>query len=158
MIPASTLLGRLAFGEESEIFNKLVLRERKVEFIDAMFPFRRDPGLLSIYAQVKDEKDIPYVREEIDRTVQKFKDTPVDPARLEDAKRRARYAFLMALETPKGVVDALTQFAALTGTPESVGTLYASMERVTPEDILGAAARYFQQARRTVVVLKGARR
>ena len=89
MIPASTLLGSLAFGEESEIFKKLVLRERKVEVIHAMFPFRRGPWLLSIYAQVKDQEDVPYVREEIERTVQAFKNTPVGPARLEEAKRRA---------------------------------------------------------------------
>jgi len=69
----------------------------------------------------------------------------------------ARYSFLMALETPRSIVDGLTQFVALTGRLESVDTLYASIERVTPDDILAAATRYFRRERRTVVVLKGTR-
>jgi len=158
LIPAATLLGELAFGESSDTYEQLILRERKVESLQAFFPFRRDPGLLSVYAQVKDEKDIPYAREAIDRTVEKFKSTPVDPARLEDVKRHARYRFLMDLETPKSIVESLARFVALTGTIEGVATLNASLERVTPADILAAAARYFQKERRTVVVLKGARR
>ncbi|NIV04536.1 MAG: insulinase family protein, partial [Calditrichae bacterium] len=59
-------LGDLAFGENSEIYKKLVIREQKVQFIAGGFGFNRDPKLYSVYTMVKDEKDIPLVKDEID--------------------------------------------------------------------------------------------
>jgi zinc protease len=155
MIAAADLLENLAFGESSEIYKKLVLREQKVQYIATWFPHNRDPFLYSVYAMIKDEKDIPYVKEEIDRTVEKFKNELVAADKLENIKKRARYGFLMNLETPEQLAGALARNVALTGEIDSVNKFYATLDSIAPQDILAAARKYFQKDRRTAVVLKG---
>lgn len=154
-IAAVDLLGDLAFGENSEIYKKLVLREQKVQFISNWFPYNRDPKLLNIYTMVKDEKDIPYVRREIDKTVETFQNELVDPEKLENIKKRVRYGFLMNLDTPDHIAGGLARFVALTGGIEGINTLFSNIESVTPEDIRNAARKYFQKNRRTIIILKG---
>ena len=104
---------------------------------------------------VKKPEDIAYVRDEIYRTLEDFKTKPVEAGRLRDLKRRNKYSFLMALDTPGAVAGALARFVALTGDIAVIETLYSQMEAVTPEDLMRAAKKYFTPERRTVVVLKG---
>ncbi len=153
---AAQLLEELAFGPTSEIYKKLVLAEQKVEFIAADFPLNRDPPLFEICAMVKNEADLPAVRGEIDRTLQRYKTEPVDAKRLDQLKRRHQYAFLMALDSPEAVAGALARFVALSGGIEVVDRFFAEFDRVTADDILRATRKYFTPERRTVVVLKGA--
>jgi zinc protease len=155
MMAAAGLLSDLAFGETSEIYKDLVLREQKVQFIHPQFPENRDPSLFSIYAMVKDEKDIPAVREAIDRVAEKFKQEPVDEKRLENIKKRTRYGFLMGLDAPGRIAGMLARFVAVTGGLEGIDTDFATMASVTPEDVRAAAEKYLTSEHRTVIVLKG---
>ncbi|MCR4414173.1 MAG: insulinase family protein, partial [Thermoguttaceae bacterium] len=153
---AAQLLEELAFGQTSEIYKKLVIAEQKVEFIAADFPLNRDQPLFEICAMVKKEADLPAVRDEIDRTLQRYKTEPVDAKRLDQLKRRHKYAFLMALDSPEAVAGALARFVALSGGIDVVDRLFAEFDRVTADDIVRATRKYFTPERRTVVVLKGA--
>ncbi|MFZ0390879.1 MAG: pitrilysin family protein [Calditrichia bacterium] len=155
MIAASDLLSDLAFGQNSALYKKLVLDEQKVQYVESWFPYTRDPKLLSIYSMVKDEADIPYVREQMDETIAHFKDTPVDPKKLEDVKKRLRYSFLMNLDTPDHIAGNLARMVALTGGIESVDQIYKQIDSITPEDIQAAAKHFFNKNQRTVIVLKG---
>jgi zinc protease len=96
------------------------------------------------------------VRDEVYRTLEVFKTTPVDEKRLNDLKRRNKYGFLMGLDTPDHVAGGLARFVALTGGIEVVDQFYAQLNKVTPQDIMAAAKKYFVPEQRTVVVLKGA--
>ncbi|GAB4365294.1 MAG: pitrilysin family protein [Calditrichia bacterium] len=154
-VAALDLLGDLAFGENSDIYKKLVLKEQKVQTIGAYFPYNRDPKLLHIYAIIKDEKDIPYVQEEIDKTVEKFKHELVEQKKLQDLKQRVRYSFLMNLETPDDIAGNLARFVALTGGIEGIEPLFANIQNVTAEEIQDVAQKYFQKTKRTVIILKG---
>ena len=62
----------------------------------------------------------------------------------------------MNLDTPDRVAGRLAYFVAITGGIEAVDAYYATLAKVTPEDIMNAAKKYFVPERRTVVVLKGA--
>ncbi len=152
---ATLLLQELAFGETSELRKKLLLKEQKVQSLAASVPMNRDQPLFEIYSMVKKPEDVAYVRDEIYRTLEQFKTTPVDATRLRDLKRRNKYGFLMALDTPDAVAGRLARFVALTGDIAVVDTLYARMDAITPEDLMRAAKKYFTPERRTVVVLKG---
>ncbi len=154
---AALLLGDLAFGETSEIYKKLYVKEQKVQFIQASVPMNRDQPLFEIYAMVKADNDIPYVRDEAYRTLERFKTEAVDARKLDDLKRRQKYSFLMGLDTPDHVAGGVARIVALTGGLEAIDRLYTQMATITPEDITAAAQRYFTPERRTVVVLKGAR-
>jgi predicted Zn-dependent peptidase len=116
----------------------------------------RDMPLFEIVAMVKDKADIPYVRDEIYRTLEEFKTKPVAAARLDAVKRHNKYAFLMSLDSPGEVAGALARFIALTGGVEVIDRLYQEMDQVAPEDVMRAAAKYFTPERRTVVVLQAA--
>jgi len=157
MVAAAHVLGELAFGENSEIYKKLVVREQKVQFIQGDFGFNRDPKLYVIYAMIKSEGDIPYVRGEIDRTVEQFKSQTVPVEELEKVKSRMTYGFLMGLDTPGSVAGNVARFVALTGGLEAVDTLLSTIQSLTPEDIRAAAQRFLRKEHRTVILLKGAK-
>jgi len=152
---AARLLGELAFGPQSELHKKLVLREQKVEMLHCDIPMNRDPSLFEIVVMVKRPEDVDSVRDDIYRTLEEFKTKPVDRQKLDDLKRRDRYAFVMGLDTPESIAGHLARFAAMTGGIEAVDQLYAATEAVTPEEIMHAAGKYFVPEHRTTVLLKG---
>ncbi len=154
---AAYLLADLAFGENSEIYKKLAIREQKVESLSGDFGFNRDPKLYTVYSRVKDEGDVAYTIEEIDKTAEKFKTELVTAQDLENVKKRNRYGYLMNLDTPERVGSRLARIIAVTGEIEAVDRLYDAMATITPEDIRAAAQRYLEKERRTVLVLKGAK-
>ncbi|MCZ6766898.1 MAG: pitrilysin family protein [bacterium] len=155
---AAVLMADLAFGENSEIYKDLVIREQKVQFVTAAVDFNRDPKLYDVYGEVKDESDIDYVLGRIDETIETFQVELVSEEDLENTKMRRRYSYLMRLETPNDVASRLARMIALTGGIEAVDALYATMARITPEDIRQAAIKYYQPERRTVLVLKGGKK
>jgi zinc protease len=154
---AALLLGDLAFGENSDLYKKLVLQDQKVQFISAGIPLNRDLPLFGIYSMIKKADEISTVRDQIYATLEEFKTKPVEEKKLNDLKRRNKYEFLMGLNTPDRVAGGLARFVALTGGIEVVDQLYKQMETITPQDIMNAANKYFTPERRTVVVLKGAK-
>ena len=153
-VVSAYLLADLAYGKNSDIYKKLVIREQKVEFVEGDFGFNRDPKLYDIYARVKDEADVDYVIKEITNTAEQFKSDPVSEQELENTKKRTRYGYLMGLDTPHSVASGLARLIALTGGIEAVNELYDTMDALTPEDIRAAAQRYLQTQRRTVLKLK----
>lgn len=155
MVAAATLLGDLAFGQNSEIYKRLVIREQKVEFINNWFPINRDPKLLSIYTRIKNENDIPYVLTEIGRTVKQYQNEMADTKTVNDLKKRVRYSFLMNLDTPDNIAGSLARFVALTGGIGDINVWYKTIASITPEDIRAAAVKYFNSKQRTVVILRG---
>jgi zinc protease len=154
---AALLLGELAFGENSDLYKKLVIQEQKVQFISSSIPMNRDVPLFEIYSMVKKEEDISYVRDEVYRTLEDFKVKPVEQKKLNDLKRRNKYGFLMGLDTPDNVAGGLARYVALTGGIGIVDQLYSQFDKVTPQEIAEAASRYFVPERRSFVVLKGAK-
>jgi len=151
---AADLFADLAFGETSEAYRRLVLDEQVVEDVDAGAAYNRDPGLLEIYARVKDPAKVDYVLGVIDETIAKFRAEPPDAARLQDLQKRLRYGFLMGLQTPDAVASRVAQFIALSGDLKGLDRLYATYAAVTPADVQTAAERYLQAERRTVGVLR----
>jgi zinc protease len=155
MVASAFLLADLAFGENSDIYKKLVIREQKVQWIEGDFGFNRDPKLYDVYSRVKNEEDIQYVIEEIDRTAGRFATELVSAKELENIKKRTRYAYLMRLDTPARVASGLARFIAITGGIEAIDQLYNTIAAVRPEAIRAAAQKYLLRERRTVLVLKG---
>ncbi len=154
-VAASYLLGALLFGENSEIYKKLVIREQSVQFIQANFFANRDPGLFQISMMIKNENDIPLIKGEIDRTIQQAQTEPIALEKLKNQQRRIRYAFLMELDTAQKTASRLVSFLALTGELESVDEFFATCDAVTPEDLQAAAQKFLVPEKRTVISLKG---
>ena len=152
---AADLLVELTFGETSEVYRQLVLKDQAVEFLTAYTNNNRDPSLLDVYARVKDSAQIDAVQQALDRAAAKARDTLVDAERLENLKARLRYSFLMSLETPDAVAETFARPIAIDGSLDGIEQRFAVYAQLTPEDIRQAANKVFAPARRTVGVLRG---
>jgi len=153
---AALLLGDLAFGENSDLYKKLYIQEQKVQFLGSSIPNNRDVPLFEIYSMVKKMEDVVYVRDEVYRTLEDFKTKPVDMKKLSDLKKRYKYGFLMGLDTPDNVANALARYIAITGGVEVVDQMLSKAGTITQQDVMNAAKKFFVPEHRTVIVLKGA--
>lgn len=152
---ALDLIAYLGFSESSELYQKLVIREQKVDLLEADNPDRIDPYLFSVWARVKKQADVDGVRDEILSTVDRFCHEPVDPSRLERVKRHLRYRFALSLRDSERVAATVARYVALRRTPETINRLYALYEKITPADIQAVARKYFTERGRTIVTLAG---
>lgn len=150
---AAHLLAELAFGETSELSRRLVLDEQIVELLAANPNINRDPGRFDIIATVKDKTKVDYVLEQIDSTIEQFQSQLPDDKALANARDRARYEFLMALDTPDGVASALARLLAVGGSMTAIETAYGTLANVEGANVQAAAQRYFDKERRTVAKL-----
>jgi zinc protease len=153
---AATVLGDLAFGETSDFYKRLYIQEQRLDAVQASIPLQRDAPLFEIVAMIKKDEDVPLIQDEVLKTLASFQSTPVDAQRLAGVKKRRRYEFLMNLDTPDRVAGRLAHVVAITGGIDAVDGYYTALAKVTPDDIMNAAKKYFVPERRTIVVLKGA--
>ena len=156
---AARVLCELAFGETSEFYQRTVLDEQRVEFVNCSTGMSRDPGLYNIIARLKskDEAEIDAIIDEIGKTLDGFKAEAPESQSVADLQSRLRYGFLMNLDTPANVAGNLVRLLSVTGDFSSIETMYQTLAEVTPDDVKAAASEYFVPERRTVGVLRGAK-
>jgi len=149
------LIAFLGFSESSDLYQKLVIQEQKVDVLEADNPDRVDPYLFTVAARVKNQKDLEGVREDILATLDRFREKPVDRKRLDEVKRHLRYSFALTMDNSEAVAGIAARFVALRRTPATINKVYELYERVTREDIQGVARKYFAENGRTIVTLSG---
>jgi len=148
-------LATLAFGRNSDLYEKLVVREQKVDSLFANMSQSVDPNLFEVEARIKKAEDLPYVRTQILETIKKFQDDLVPAEKLSAVQSRERYGFTMQLDNSQSVAAAVTRYVALRRTPDTIDKLYALYSKLTPEDIRAAARKFFTGNNRTIVTLTG---
>jgi zinc protease len=151
---ALDLLQAIAFGENSDLYKKLVLDEQKTVWIDADFGNQVDPELFAVYSQVKEEKDLQYVQDEITKTFQRYTKELIPQKKLDETRSRMRYGFSMAMNSNDAIAGTLARFISLKRSPDTVNKLFALYDSVTPEDIRTYAEKYFKETNKTVITLK----
>jgi zinc protease len=150
---ALDLFTQIAFGENSDVYQQLVLKEQKIDVLEADFEHKADPELFAVYARVKDPAQVGYVRDRIIKTCERFKTELIPQAKLDATRSRTRYGFAMAMNSNDAIADALAPYISLARTPETLNRLFDTYQKVTPEDIRDAAKKYFREESRTVVTL-----
>ncbi|HEX8397180.1 MAG TPA: pitrilysin family protein [Pyrinomonadaceae bacterium] len=150
---ALDLLSLIAFGENSDLFQKLVLQEQKADFISPDFEDKINPELFTVYARAKSDADMNYVRDEIVKTYKRYTGELVPQKQLDQTRSRMRYGFAMAMNSNDAIANTIAPYIALKRTPETLEKLFALYDRITPEDIRAAARTYFQDKNQTVVTL-----
>jgi zinc protease len=152
---ALSTLATLAFGNNSDLYQKLVVREQKVDILDGDSPRNVDPNLFGILARVKRAEDIPYVRDEILATVKRFQSELMPADKLEAAKKRDRYGFALRLDNAESVAGTVARFVALRRTPATIDRFYGIAAQLTPADLRDMARKYLVESGRTIVTLTG---
>jgi zinc protease len=150
---ALDLLSPIAFGPNSDLYQRLVLKEQKVDELDASSGNHPDPELFTISARVKDRKDIDYVRDQILDTFKRITEETVDQVKLDATRSRIRYSFALRMNSSSAIANAVAPYIGLRRTPETINKLFALYQQITPEDIRTIAGRYFTTNNRTVVLL-----
>ncbi len=150
---ATQVLGRVAFGSNSDLYKRLVIEERKVQYLSAGFGLARDPSLVSINTMVVNPRDVRTVEQDIQQTVERFREELVDETLLSDTKSNMRYGFLMGLETAQNVAFAMMTSVVNTGGIEAVNDYYRTLDSITAEDVREAARRYLMENGKTVVTM-----
>jgi zinc protease len=150
---ALDLLAQVAFGENSELYQKLVLKEQKVDVLGPDFSNQFDPELFVVLARVKDPKDVDYVRDQIQSTFKRFKTELIPAAKLDATRSRTRYSFAMAMDSSAAIASTLAPFISLRRSPETIDKLAVLMDTITPEDVRELANKYFRDESRTIVTL-----
>ena len=151
--PALDLISSLGFSQTSELYQKLVIKEQKVDTIFADFEDHRDPYLLTVVARVKDPKDVEYTRAEIIKAFDSYKTMVVAADKLNAVKSNLKYGFALSLDNSEAIAANLAPYISLKGTPETLNKLYDLYAAVTPQDIQQMARKYFVESKRTTIVL-----
>jgi zinc protease len=152
---ALDLIAFLGFAGSSELYQRLVIEEQKVDTLRASSPDHVDPYLFTAFARVKKDSDVDSVRDAILATAAGFKDQLVPAARLDAVKRHLRYAFALGLDDSEAIAATVARYVALRRTPETINRLYEVYDTITPEDIRAVARKYFADDSRTIVTLAG---
>jgi zinc protease len=152
-MPSMDLISNLGFSENSELYQRLVIKEQKVDALFASFEDHVDPYLLTVMARVKDPKDMNYVRQEIIKTFDSFKTAKVSKERLEAVKSNLKYTFALSMDNSQAIASTIAPYVALRRTPETINKLFDIYASITPEDIQQMAGKYFVEKQRTVVTL-----
>jgi len=152
-VAALDLFQSIAFGENSELHQQLVLKEQKVDVLEADFGHQADPELFTVYVRVKDPAQVSYVRDQILKTFERYKTELIDQPKLDATRSRLRYGFAMSMNSNDRIAGSLAPYIALERTPETLNRLFDTYQTVTAADIRDAVKKYFREESRTVVTL-----
>jgi zinc protease len=152
---ALDLISYLGFSASSDLYQKLVIQEQKVDELEAANPDRVDPYLFTIWARVKKPADLDSVRSDVMATLNGFKENLVGAQRLDEVKRHLRYSFALSLDNSQSIAGIVARYVALRRTPETINKAFDLYDSITPEDIRNAARKYFVDNGRTNLTLVG---
>lgn len=147
------VISELAFSESSPLYQKLVVKEQKVDQLWSYFPDRMDPYLVTVAARVKDIQDVWYVRDEILKTFAKLRTETVSTKRLAEIKSNLKYSFANSMDNSEAIASAIVGYVARTRDPETINRVYRLYDTITPDDIKAKANQYFTDKKLVVVSL-----
>jgi len=150
---ALDLLAPIAFGENSDLYQKLVLTEQKLDSLSYIFEDRADPELFLVAAKLKDVKDTDYVRQQILDTYRRYTTELVPKDKLDSTRSRLRYQFALAMDSSEAIAGSLANYIGLRRTPETIDKIFSLYDTITPQNIRETAAKYFVDNHRTVITL-----
>ena len=148
--PILDILCAAYFGENSDLYTKLVINEKKLRSLGADATTTRDPFLISVEGSLVDAADFGYIKKEIERTLNEAKTKPLDQKLLMETKENFRNGIIMQIDNPTAIAQTLSFFTWISDNPESVNTYYGMYENVTSEDIMRVAKKYFNPERLTI--------
>ena len=150
---ALDLLSEIAFGENSELYRRLVLEQQKVDELGVDFGNHPDPELFTAYVRIKDRKDIGEVQQQVLATFARLTTETVDQSKLDATRSRMRYSFALRMNSSPAIAAALAPYILLKRTPDTINKVFALYQQVTPRDMQTTAAKYFVDSNRTMVTL-----
>jgi zinc protease len=151
--PALDILCDAYFGENSDLYTKLVINEKKLRSLGADATTTRDPFLISVEGSLVDAADFNYIKSEMEKTLNDAMTKPIDPRILGETRENFRNSMIMRIDNPTAIAQTLSFFTWVSGNPESINTYYGMYDKVTAQDIMNVAKKYFTPERLTVATI-----
>jgi zinc protease len=98
-------------------------------------------------------EDMQYVKDEIVKALESAKQNKPDQKLLEQTISRLKYSFVMDNDTPTAIAENLSYATWLSGDPETFNRMYALYAKVTADDIVRVAKKYFVNTALTVATI-----
>jgi zinc protease len=151
-------LAQAVFGETSPLYKELVLKEQKAATLRAEAQPHRDPGVFTITARIRKAEDLPAVRKRIAEALADAAREPLHPARLDAARSHLRYAYAASLRSADAVALTVGESIAVSGRPDALNDLFATLDRLTPADLQRVATTYLIPTNQTAITLETEKR
>ena len=152
-MPVLDVIATILFSQNSELFKKLVVEERKARFIGGGAFDSKDPNLFTIQASLVKKEDMQYVKDEIVKAINDLIANGVDEKMLADTKSNLKYSFAMRVDNPDQIASTLCHYIALTGDPETINRVYELYDTVTVENVQRVARQYFVPTGLTIATI-----
>ena len=150
---ALDVLREIGFGENSDLYRRLVLEQQKVDSLGVDFGNHPDPELFAVYARIKNVKDVDDVRQQVLATFARFTTETVNQTTLDATRSRMRYSFALRMNSSPAIAASLAPYILLRRTPDTINRVFQLYQQITPQDVRAVAARYFVDRSRTIVTL-----
>lgn len=148
--PTLDILCAAYFGENSDIYNKLVIQEQKLRSISGDATTTRDPFLISVEASLVSADDFGYIRKEMEKVLELAKTKPIDAKLLQETKMNFRNSAVMSIDNPTAIAQNLSYFTWVSGNPEQLNEYFAKYDKVSAQDIMRVAQKYFSPEHLTI--------
>ncbi len=152
-LPGLDLLGDVWFSSTSDLYQKLVVKERLVDQLFFGSPNRKDPNLVQVIARLVKPENAAAVSTAIMDTLVRARTERVASQKLDDIKAALKYGFAASLDNSQAIGDMLAGFVHFERDPETVNRLYRTYDALTAEDLQAAANRYLVDQSRVLVTL-----
>jgi len=152
-MPSIDLISQMYFSRSSDIYQKLVVKETKVDRLFSHTPDRKDPGMLYFAARLTDAAHADSVRNEIISTLVTTRTELADSARLNALKSNLKYSFAGGLDNSGAIAGTLARYIHLDRKVETIDELYATYDSLTAEDLRTVANKYFVDNGRITLTL-----
>ena len=152
-LPALSLLGEVWFSQTSDLYQKLVVRERLVDQLFFGAPNRKDPSLVQVVARLIKPENAAAVSAAVMETLVRARTERVTPGKLEDIKAALKYGFAASLDNSQAIGEMLARYVHFERDPETVNRVYQTYDALTPDDLQAAANRYLVDRSRVLVTL-----
>ncbi|MCW8869577.1 MAG: insulinase family protein, partial [Proteobacteria bacterium] len=150
---AIDMLGQIYFGQNSEVYQELVVNKQLVDALFFYSPDSKDPGLIYILARLTDQANYPAVKQALVDTLVRARTEQVDSQELADIKSAARYGFANSLDNSEAIADMLASVVQYDRNPENVNQQYARLDEISADDVQWAANEYLVDDGRIMVTL-----
>lgn len=153
---AIDMLGQVYFGQNSDVYQDLVVNRQLADAVFFYSPDRKDPGLIYILARMTSDEHYPAVKQAMLDTLVKARTAMADPQKLNDIKSAARYSFANSLDNSEAIGDMLASVVQVNRDPEYINQQYAQLDGISAADVKWAANKYLVDDGRIMVTLSSA--
>ncbi len=150
---AIDMLGQIYFGQNSDVYQDLVVTRQLADAVFFYTPDSKDPGLIYILARLTDQANYAEVHKALVDTIVKARSSTTDENKLDDIKSAARYGFANSLDNSEAIGDMLASVVQYNRDPEFINQQYAQLDAITAEDVKWAANKYLVDDGRIMVTL-----